>query len=67
MAVTNLGTIVRNGNLEKALSIFKKRIKESGILEEYKNKQEYVKPSVIKRKKRLDSAYKEKKNSEKNK
>lgn len=67
MAVTNLGTIVRNGNLEKALSIFKKRIKESGILEEYKAKQEYVKPSVIKRKKRLDSAYKEKKNSEKNK
>ena len=65
MARTKLGIIVRNGNIDKALSIFKKRIKESGIIEEYKSRQQYLKPSIIKRKKRLDSAYKSKKNSEK--
>jgi small subunit ribosomal protein S21 len=66
MSVTNVGTIVRYGNVEKALSIFKKRVKESGILQEFKNKQEYVKPSVEKRKKKMDATYRAKKDSEKN-
>lgn len=40
---------VKNGNLNKALSIFKKRVAQSGILYEYKENQEYVKPSTRRR------------------
>lgn len=36
---------VRNGNLNKALSIFKKKVSRSGILRQYMDNQEYVKPS----------------------
>lgn len=50
-------------NIDLMLKIFKRKVKESGILEEYKNKTEYVKPSekkkgkknaAIKRQRKLD-------------
>lgn len=41
--------IVRNGNIEKAMRIFKRKIKKSGILTEIKEKQHYSKPSEKKR------------------
>jgi small subunit ribosomal protein S21 len=66
MPVINVGVKVRYNNVEKALSIFKKRVKETGILQEYRDRQEFVKPSVIKRKKKLDAKYKAKKDSQKN-
>ncbi len=44
---------VRKGqSVEKAISIFKKKVKQSGILMEYRDRQFYVKPSAIKREKR---------------
>tara|TARA_R100000005_G_C4792316_1_gene88456 strand:- start:220 stop:432 length:213 start_codon:yes stop_codon:yes gene_type:complete len=44
---------VRKGqSVEKAISIFKKKVKQSGILMEYRDRQYYVKPSAIKREKR---------------
>ena len=40
-----IGVEVRNGNVEKALQIFKNKVQRAGILEEYKANQAYVKPS----------------------
>ena len=36
---------VRNGDVTKALRIFKKKVQEEGIIQEYRDRQEYVKPS----------------------
>jgi small subunit ribosomal protein S21 len=36
---------VRNGNLEKALRVLKKKIMKEGLLKEMKQKQYYEKPS----------------------
>ena len=41
---------VRNGDVNKALRIFKKKVQEEGILQEYKERQHYVKPSEKRRK-----------------
>ena len=36
---------VRNGDVTKALRIFKKKVAEAGIIQEVRDRQEYVKPS----------------------
>ena len=36
---------VRNGDIAGALRKFKKKVQESGVLQDYKDRQEYVKPS----------------------
>ena len=36
-------------NIDLMLKIFKRKVKESGILEEYKRRTEYIKPSEIKK------------------
>tara|TARA_A100001035_G_C27704284_1_gene464061 strand:- start:634 stop:855 length:222 start_codon:yes stop_codon:yes gene_type:complete len=41
---------VRNGDVNKALRIFKKKVQEEGVLQEYKERQHYVKPSEKRRK-----------------
>jgi small subunit ribosomal protein S21 len=46
---SNAGVLVKNGNVEKALSIFKKRIKNCGIMNELKERTHYIKPSAKKR------------------
>lgn len=38
-----------NGNIEKMLRKFKKRMVNTGILNEYKERQYYTKPSVVNR------------------
>ncbi len=40
---------VIKGNIQKALSKFKRKVKDSEHLQEYRQRQEYVKPSVKKR------------------
>ncbi len=42
-------------DLEMALRKFKKIVKDSGILEEYRDRQEYLKPSVKRRKQKLEA------------
>ena len=37
---------VNDGNVEKALRKFKKKITEQGILQEVRDRQEFVKPTV---------------------
>ena len=46
---------VRNVDINKALKIFKKRGFDSGHLMELRERQEYTKPTVTKRKKKLDA------------
>ena len=38
--------IVHDGNVEKALRKFKKKVQDSGILQEVRQRQEYIKPTV---------------------
>ena len=40
---------VRNGNLEKAMRVLKKKVQKEGLLKELKRRQFYVKPSEKKR------------------
>jgi len=39
-------------NVDTMIKIFKRKVKEAGILEEYKNRMEYIKPSKKKAEKR---------------
>ena len=41
---------VRNGDVMKALRIFKKKVQEEGMLQEYKERQHYEKPSAKRKK-----------------
>jgi small subunit ribosomal protein S21 len=41
--------VVKDNNIEKALRRFKKMVQDSGILDELRAKQEYVKPSITRR------------------
>ena len=41
---------VRNGNIQKALKIFKRRIDESRHLQLLRTKQQYTKPTTVRRK-----------------
>lgn len=41
-----LTVVVKDGNVEKAIRKFKKLVQESGILDEVKQRMEYVKPSI---------------------
>ena len=47
-----LSVKVWNNNVEGALKIFKRKIKDSNIMQELKEKQYYTKPSEIKRHKK---------------
>jgi len=42
--------------LEKALSVFKKKVENTKLLEEYKERQYFIKPSLLKRQRRLANA-----------
>jgi small subunit ribosomal protein S21 len=41
---------VRNGDINKALRLFKKKVQEAGIIQEVRERQEYVKPSEVRKK-----------------
>ena len=48
---------VTENNLQKAISIFNKKVKQAGIVQEVYRRQEYIKPSV-KRKLKKEEAIK---------
>jgi small subunit ribosomal protein S21 len=52
MAFVKIG---ENENLERALKRFKKKVDDEGILKEYKDRQYFRKPSVIKREKKKEA------------
>ena len=45
---------VRKGNLEKAMRVLKKKVAKEGIIKTLKQKQYYIKPSEIRRKKKKE-------------
>ena len=51
---------VKNGNIQKALSIFKRKVKDSDHLYELRDRKEFVKPSVKKRRKKQVAIHKQK-------
>ena len=57
MSVTLVTIEVRNGDIAKALKLFKKRVEDSGHLQELRERKEYKKPSVVKREKRNKVLY----------
>lgn len=44
--IQGLRVEVRNGDINQALRKFKKKVTESGVLQEVRERQEYTKPSV---------------------
>lgn len=56
---------VRNGNVEQALRIFKRKINDSNKLYDYREKEYYEKPTTRKQKKKLQQLQ-EKENDRKN-
>jgi small subunit ribosomal protein S21 len=48
--IPGIAVVVRNGNVDAALRKFKKKVQEEGIIQEVRNRQEYVKPSEKRRK-----------------
>lgn len=40
---------VNDNNVDAAIKVFRRKMKESGVLEEYKNRQFYIKPSAERR------------------
>ena len=57
---------VTENNLQKAISIFNKKVKQAGIVQEVYRRQEYIKPSV-KRKLKKEAAIKKRIREEKKK
>ena len=45
---------VRNGNVEKAMRVLKKKLQKDGLMKELKLRQYYRKPSEIKREKKKE-------------
>ena len=42
-------TVVKNGNIEGALKRFKQQVAKSGTLSEFKKREHYSKPGVVRR------------------
>jgi len=49
MSITRVSVEVRNGDINKALKVFKKRVEQSGHLNELKDRRYYVKPTTKRR------------------
>ena len=41
--------VVKHNNVEKALGIFKRKVKDSGLMYELREREHYKKPSVLKK------------------
>lgn len=50
-----LQVTVRDGNLEKAMRIFKKKVQKAGVLKELKMRSHYEKPSDKKQRKKKEA------------
>ena len=49
-AQAGLTVEVRNGDVNKALRLFKKKVQEAGIIQEVRERQEFIKPSERRKK-----------------
>jgi ribosomal protein S21 len=55
---------VHKGQIDKALSILKKKVKETKLMLELREREFYTKPSVIKKEKKAKARLRNKKNSQ---
>jgi len=44
--------LVKDGNVEKALRKFKKKVQESGLLQELRDRETYEKPTTVRKRKK---------------
>lgn len=52
------------GGVDRALKMLKQKVQKTGLIKEVRRRQEFTKPSVIKREQKLDAIYKQKKRAE---
>jgi small subunit ribosomal protein S21 len=50
-------------DIERALKIFKKKIRDTKLIEKIRDNEEYIKPSELKRNQKRKAIYKNKKNN----
>jgi ribosomal protein S21 len=55
-----VSVVVREGNIQKAIQVFKKKVERSGHIEELKRRREYLNPSTIKHARNQDIIFKRK-------
>lgn len=60
MATTKINVEVRNGDINKALKLFKSKTIKSGHLQELRDRKEYTKPTTIRRKEKQQAIRREK-------
>lgn len=53
--------VTKERNIESALRIYKNKVQKIKIIQELRDRKEFVKPSVTKRKQKLKAIYTEKK------
>ncbi len=53
MSKKKVSVEVRNGDINKALKVFKNQVYDSGHLQEVRDRQEYTKPTTARRKEKL--------------
>ena len=61
-----VGVKVLNGNVEHAIKRFKRKVKESGIIQSVKKNKQYYKPSSIKRRQKQKAIMFQKRESQRN-
>ena len=59
-------TIVKNGNVENALKRFKQKVAKSGTLSEFKKRENYSKPGVLRREAKKNAIINSRKQNRKN-
>ena len=59
-------TIVKNGNVENALKRFKQQVVKSGTLSEFKKREHYSKPGVLRREAKKNAIINSRKQNRKN-
>ena len=55
MGGTGIGIKVKNNNVDKAIRLFKKKVKDTKLMIQIKEAEYFEKPSVVKRKLKLKS------------
>jgi small subunit ribosomal protein S21 len=56
---------VRNGNVEKALKVLKKKLYDDGAIKTYMDRQYYEKPSTVRRRRKKEAINRTQKQKEK--
>jgi len=51
----SIDVTVRNGNLEKAMRVLKRKVQKEGLVKELRDRQFYKKPSEIKQEKKKEA------------